>query len=81
MRFHAEKSKICDLMRKIEKYAVSHVAHLNHVPVRGATIHLNLYVSTRNFLDNFNPHCKFNVFSDYHEYEHAVRLEAVMCGF
>ena len=33
MRFHAEKVKICDLMRKIEKYAVSHVPHLNHVLV------------------------------------------------
>ena len=33
MRFHAEKVKICDLMRKIQKYAVSHVPHLNRVPV------------------------------------------------
>ena len=32
MRFHAEKVKICDLMRKIQKYAVSHVPHLNRVP-------------------------------------------------
>ena len=34
MRFHAEKVKICDLMRKIQKYAVSHVPHLNRVPDR-----------------------------------------------
>ena len=31
MRFHVEKLKICDLMRKIQKYAVSHVPHLNRV--------------------------------------------------
>ena len=32
MRFNVENTKICDLMQKIEKYAISHVPHLNHVP-------------------------------------------------
>ena len=34
MRFNVENTKICDLMQKIEKYAISHVPHLNHVPGR-----------------------------------------------
>ena len=30
MRYHAIKLKICDLMRKVQKHAESHVPHLNH---------------------------------------------------